>query len=53
MLVKSASLEAASTLLYVTTVGLSSPLQNVFLPILGQVQVSVPAVGVPSFSLYD
>ncbi|KAI0289625.1 hypothetical protein BC826DRAFT_1030495 [Russula brevipes] len=42
MLVKSASLEAAFTLLYVTTVGLSSPLQNVFLPILGQVQVIAP-----------
>ena len=40
MLVESAALETASTLVYVITVGLGSPLQNVFLPILGQVQVS-------------
>jgi hypothetical protein len=40
MLVESASLETAATLVYVITVGLGSPLQNVFLPILGQVQVN-------------
>jgi hypothetical protein len=44
-LVESASLETVSTLVYVITVGLGSPLQNVFLPILGQVQVSTSAVG--------
>ena len=40
MLVESASLETVSTLAYVITVGIGSPVQNVFLPILGQVQVS-------------
>ncbi len=44
-LVESASLETVSTLVYVITVGLGSPLQNVFLPILGQVQVSTSAGG--------
>ncbi|KAH9985666.1 hypothetical protein BJV74DRAFT_554834 [Russula compacta] len=44
MLVESASLETVSTLAYVITVGIGSPLQNVFLPILGQVQVSVFAI---------
>jgi hypothetical protein len=40
MLVESASLDTVSTLVYIVTVGINSPLQNVFLPILGQVQVS-------------
>jgi len=39
MTVQSALLETAFTLIYVITVGVGSPLQNVFLPILGQVQV--------------
>jgi hypothetical protein len=43
MLVKSAMLETVSTLVYVIAVGLGSPLQNVFLPILGQVQVNTSA----------
>lgn len=40
MLVKSTMLETVSTLVYVIAVGLGSPLQTVFLPILGQVQVN-------------
>ena len=40
MLVESASLDTVFTLVYIVTVGINSPLQNVFLPILGQVQVS-------------
>jgi hypothetical protein len=39
MLVESASLDTVSTLVYIITVGINSPLQNVFLPVLGQVQV--------------
>lgn len=39
MLAQSAMLETVFTLVYVVTVGLGSPLQNAFLPILGQVQV--------------
>ncbi|KAH9991537.1 hypothetical protein BJV77DRAFT_1006734 [Russula vinacea] len=42
MLVKSAMLETVSILVYVISVALRSPLQNVFLPILGQVQVIAP-----------
>ncbi|KAN0129705.1 hypothetical protein V8E53_012525 [Lactarius tabidus] len=42
MLVESASLDTVSTLVYIVTVGINSPLQNVFLPILGQVQVIAP-----------
>lgn len=42
MIVESASLDTVSTLIYIVTVGISSPLQNVFLPILGQVQVIAP-----------
>lgn len=45
MLVKSAMLETVSTLIYVITVGFGSPLQNVFLPILGQVQVNTSPSG--------
>jgi hypothetical protein len=45
MLVESAALETVSTLIYIITVGISSPLQNVFLPLLGQVQVSAPVIG--------
>jgi hypothetical protein len=52
MLVESASLETMSTLVYVITVGLGSPLQNVFLPILGQVQVSTSAPVGTQFSLF-
>ena len=44
MLVESASLDTVSTLVYIITVGINSPLQNVFLPILGQVQVSSSVV---------
>jgi hypothetical protein len=51
MLVKSAMLETVSTLVYVVTVGLGSPLQNGFLPILGQVQVNTSAIGPPFFSV--
>ena len=40
MLVESASLDTVFTLVYIVTVGINSPLQNVFLPILGQIQVS-------------
>jgi len=40
ILAQSAMLETVVTLIYVITVGLGSPLQNVFLPILGQVQVT-------------
>jgi hypothetical protein len=39
MLAQSAMLETVFMLVYVITVGLGSPLQNFFLPILGQVQV--------------
>jgi hypothetical protein len=46
MLVKSAMLETVSTLVYVISVALRSPLQNVFLPILGQVQVNTSVIGV-------
>ncbi|KAI0305270.1 hypothetical protein B0F90DRAFT_1702976 [Multifurca ochricompacta] len=42
MVVESASLETVSTLVYIIVVGISSPLQNVFLPLLGQVQVIAP-----------
>lgn len=42
MLTESASLETAVGLVYIITVGLNSPLQNAFLPILGQVQVRLP-----------
>ncbi|KAH9974798.1 hypothetical protein BGW80DRAFT_1302776 [Lactifluus volemus] len=42
MLVESAALETVSTLIYIITVGIASPLQNVFLPVLGQVQVIAP-----------
>ena len=45
MLVRSAMLETVSTLVYVITVGLGSPLQDAFLPILGQVQVNTSAIG--------
>jgi hypothetical protein len=45
MLVESAALETVSTLVYIISVGLGSPLQNVFLPVLGQVQVSTPDLG--------
>jgi hypothetical protein len=41
MLAQSAMLETVFTLVYVITVGLGSPLQNFFLPILGQVQVKI------------
>jgi hypothetical protein len=41
MLAQSAMLETVFTLVYVITVGLGSPLQNFFLPILGQVQVKL------------
>lgn len=44
MLVESASLDTVSTLVYIITVGINSPLQNVFLPVLGQVQVRSSAV---------
>ena len=40
MLAQSAILETVFTLVYVITVGFGSPLQNAFLPILGQVQVT-------------
>jgi hypothetical protein len=55
MLVESAFLETMSTLVYVVAVGLGSPLQNLFLPILGQVQVSTSApVGAQfSFSFFS
>lgn len=49
MLIKSAMLEIVSTLVYVITVGLGSPLQNIFLPILGQVQVNTSVIGAPFF----
>lgn len=52
MLVESASLETMSTLVYVIAVGLGSPLQNVFLPILGQVQVSTSAPVGTQLSLF-
>jgi len=39
MLAESAMLETVFTSVYVITVGLGSPLQNIFLPILGQIQV--------------
>ncbi|KAI9510193.1 hypothetical protein F5148DRAFT_622964 [Russula earlei] len=39
MVVESAVLQTVFALVYVITVGLGSPLQNVFLPTLGQVQV--------------
>lgn len=42
MLVESASLDTVSTLVYIIAVGINSPLQNVFLPVLGQVQVIAP-----------
>ncbi|THH09621.1 hypothetical protein EW146_g8634 [Bondarzewia mesenterica] len=42
MLIESASLETVTALVYIITVGVRSPLQNVFLPILGQVQVISP-----------
>lgn len=42
MLAQSAMLETVFTLVYIITVGLDSPLQNAFLPILGQVQVKIP-----------
>lgn len=45
MLIESASLDTVSTLVYIITVGINSPLQNVFLPVLGQVQVSSSFVG--------
>jgi uncharacterized membrane protein YidH (DUF202 family) len=54
MLVKSAMLEIVSTLIiliYVITVGLGSPLQNVFLPILGQVQVNRSAIEASFFTV--
>jgi hypothetical protein len=41
MLAQSAMLETVFTLVYVITVGFGSPLQNAFLPILGQVQVKI------------
>jgi hypothetical protein len=41
MLAQSAMLETVFTLVYVITVGLGSPMQNAFLPILGQVQVKI------------
>lgn len=50
MLVESASLDTVFTLVYIITVGINSPLQNVFLPVLGQVQVSSSIV-VPINSL--
>ena len=50
MLVESASLDTVSTLVYIIAVGINSPLQNVFLPVLGQVQVSSSLV-VPIYSL--
>ena len=50
MLIKSAMLEIVSTLVYVITVGLDSPLQNIFLPILGQVQVNTSIVGAVFFA---
>jgi hypothetical protein len=49
MLVESAALETVSTLIYIITVGIASPLQNVFLPVLGQVQVSMPIIRLPRF----
>ncbi|KAH9038574.1 hypothetical protein EDB85DRAFT_429711 [Lactarius pseudohatsudake] len=49
-LVESASLDTVSTLVYIIAVGINSPLQNVFLPVLGQVQVSSSFV-VPFYSL--
>ncbi|KAI0252911.1 hypothetical protein BJV78DRAFT_1197592 [Lactifluus subvellereus] len=42
IIVESAALETVSTLIYIITVGIGSPLQNVFLPVLGQVQVIAP-----------
>ncbi|KAH9971909.1 hypothetical protein BGW80DRAFT_1317152 [Lactifluus volemus] len=42
ILVESAALETVSTLIYIITVGIASPLQNVFLPVLGQVQAIAP-----------
>lgn len=44
MFVESASLDTVFTLVYIITVGINSPLQNVFLPVLGQVQVSCPSL---------
>ena len=41
ILAQSAMLETVFTLVYVITVGLGSPMQNAFLPILGQVQVKM------------
>jgi hypothetical protein len=41
MLAQSAMLETVFTLVYVITVGFGSPLQNAFLPILGQIQVKI------------
>jgi hypothetical protein len=51
MLVESAALETVSTLIYIITVGIGNPLQNVFLPILGQVQASTPSIGLPCLVL--
>jgi hypothetical protein len=52
MLVESAALETVSTLIYIITVGIASPLQNVFLPVLGQVQVSMPIIRLPRFCFW-
>jgi hypothetical protein len=53
MLVESAFLETMSTLVYVVSVGLGSPLQNLFLPILGQVQVSTSGPVGAQFSFFS
>ena len=39
MLIESASLETTTALVYIICVGVGSPLQNIFLPVLSQVQV--------------
>jgi hypothetical protein len=52
MLAESAILEIVFTSVYVITVGLGSPLQNIFLPILGQIQVK-HIRHESSFFLYD
>ncbi|KAI0064985.1 hypothetical protein BV25DRAFT_1914132 [Artomyces pyxidatus] len=42
MLVESASLETAAALVYIICEGINSPLRNVFLPVLGQMQIISP-----------
>ncbi|KAI0264602.1 hypothetical protein BC834DRAFT_244098 [Gloeopeniophorella convolvens] len=42
ILIESASLETVASLVYIITVGIRSSLQNVFLPVLGQIQIIAP-----------